>query len=109
MRKTGIRDEGLGIRDEAGRESRAQCRGFRVASVAGVRELGSGRCHANVSHNWERKWQALRFLEAQMGYFSPIVLKIRGLMFGMEIAISVCVREGRFLSKHAVRASGNGA
>src|ERR1700753_1213388 len=30
-------------------------------------------------------------------------------MFGMEIALEAGVREGRFLSKQAVRASGNGA
>jgi hypothetical protein len=55
------------------------------------------RCQGNVSHNWERKWRSLRFLEAVRANFSRIVLKILGLMFGMEIAIRADVREGRFL------------
>lgn len=37
------------------------------------------------------------------------MLKLKELMFGMEIAIREYVREGRFLSKQAIRASGNGA
>jgi hypothetical protein len=69
---------------------------------------GSGRCHGNVSHNWERKGPALRFFEGMKGEFDPIVLKRWGLMFGTEIAIRKDVREGRFLRKQAVRASGFG-
>jgi hypothetical protein len=76
---------------------------------SGVRLLSQGRCHANVSHNWERNGSALRFLESFSAKFLPMVQKTMEFMFGMEIALEADVREGRFLSKHAVRASGNGA
>jgi len=81
MQKAAIGDEGPGIGDQ------------RFRAPEGMK---SGICHANVSHNWERKWQSLRFLEGPGKAFLSIVLKPWELMFGIEIAIREDVREGRF-------------